>query len=228
VPDLAPAIVRNMTRALWRATRVVPAADLLQDGRWRVVLPAGRVVMTGYYTPTGRGAYAWGDSRLDIDGAKVPDCRGVHHLAEIIKDPDAYLALPPVEREGERLTVYPSATPPGAAPAAVRTFMSTLERATPDFTTTLNVDGSGQWVVTSAGDDGRRMHVVFRGRGVAYIQIENADEVKRFDSEGLEAALAALFPAAPSLAAPSPVAGQTRSGARANSVEVRRATVVRT
>jgi hypothetical protein len=217
-----PASVRRRARALWRATRIPAEVQLQADGRWKVWLASDRVILTGYYVSVGGGAYAWEDSTLEIDGAQVAWVDDERHLATVIADPDAH-----IRKGGQpgtpRLIVTP-ATEPEDAPPIVKHFDLTLVKRVPDGFITRNVDERGRWVISIALGEGT-LHVLFDNGAMRSLQVETPEDVTRFTPSQLADALGLLAgtPNAPAAHGTPAVRDSTRS----NSVEVRRATVIR-
>lgn len=228
----APAEVRQMCRSLYRATGVPVDVERLEDGRWFLALNVGRVRMIGYFRRTAGRELRFGDSTLEIDGQLVKNCDGADHLAQIVRDPDSHVRASLLEQALKHEPITPAH--PDDAPAAVRHTWGTLASRPPEGATVAvgTQDDGKQWVIEATTEQGiLQMGWVNQG-GVwmrSSLRITDADgKIHIVPDDQVDTVIRLLFGDGDSTVAAPASMGRSASGARQNSVEVRKSTVIRT
>ena len=225
MPDSEPRIVADMARKLHRDTGREPDVVMLPGRLWRLTLENERVHLTvDYRSRRPGGSTRWAGSTLTVDGESRPLAQNYEHFVEIFRNPGMKGELAPI--------------PPGGditeAPAVVRGFYEKNQRAG-IYDLRAGFDGD-RWVI---GLDHPRggLRFTFRcglnGKWGAdpaapmQVVIDGIDRTAETAGD-LENALALLggHPSEDSAPAGGLVAS-AQASSRANSVEVRRATVIR-
>jgi hypothetical protein len=235
----APTYVRNLSRRLWRTTHAVPVLERIADDRWDLTLTSGRVRLTGSFVNEGGHGWSWLDSELFVDDVLVPHAVDEQDLARVISDPDSQLGLgAPDENDRAPFVDAPVETAPPLVRAAFARIPT--EGIADDFVARVGVMGPAVWsILVTYGtwrvqlfwefNDGRAWR--YRRR-LATVHDGEQDLSEQMDGD-LNRALAAMFggyipvATAPTMPSPPSVAS-TRSAPRSTSVEVRKATVIRT
>lgn len=240
-----PPLARSRVAALHEATGIEPSVTRLDNG-FRVAIASPRVALTmDWRRPPRARAGAWSyHSALCVDGSPVPLVKNVEAFVKLWNDPDMH-NRPRYQREREQMRdaqIPELGEPHGPAPAPIemlyRRNRSSAERHGGGARLG-HADGRWQLLVNVTLPDGENAQV--------YIAIDEAcrdrielDQVSVIISiEGKDcthlaneldlAALGLEMPHSPPPA--ETLAGKPRresGGARHNSVEVRRAAVIRT
>lgn len=230
-----PTIVREMSSDLLQATGEQPDVEQLSTGRWRITLANERVRLTIDYRNNGRGKFVWAASTLSVDGKARPLAKNFPDFVRIFRDPD--------QGEGDELAELPPMPPlrdPSTAPAEVQATYGLLAAkfAPAGIDVAVGFDGR-QWVIgIGERDNGLRCYYVRYGKrrwaNSPTTPLQLVAKGKDMTAEasgalGKAIALLAEGMATPTTEAPpsSGAVGKAASGARTNSVEVRRATVIR-
>jgi hypothetical protein len=237
-----------MVEELRDATGHTAEVTRLDDRRWRLTLASDRVHMTYDFKISGSGARTRcipaGRSTLTVDGQRQPLAESFDHFVRIFRNPDsagARLEPPPMS-----VPIEPA--PEGKIPTEIRSYHRIVtERLGGQLSETLGeievqvgTVGPDHWAIgvqfprgtlrmnfRACHRDGHGNHVeIDRSRPIQLL-LDGRDLTEALDGS-LDRAFALMSrpageptPGGPAIAGPA-------SAARSNSVEVRRATVIRT
>lgn len=214
---IVPEVVREQADAV-RAVGLEPAVEQVTDRLWRVSVVTDRVLATADYKRSSKRRWYWSGGGLWVDGVPRALVEDMAQLARLVADPD-----------GTRVEVSPVPAPrkPGEAPAVVQQAYWLLVRKF-GSSVSLGCDGA-QWVTgldLPRGSFRIRYRRAQRGWDFALELVidgvDRSDEVR----SSISAAMALLLAPGEGPETPS-VMGEPSGGARSNSVEERRHSVIR-
>lgn len=225
MPETKPRIVAGMAAKLHRDTGHKPEVVMLPGKLWRLTLENDQVRLTiNYRSRKPGGSTRWAGSTLTVDGESRPLAENYDHFVEIFRNPGMKGELAPI--------------PPGGditeAPAVVRAFYERNQRAG-IYELRAGCDGD-RWVIGLDHPRGGFRFTFRRGLDGKWrvdpaapmqVIVDGADRTAETAGD-LEKAFALLGGHLGEDGAPAggPVAA-AQASSRANSVEVRRATVIR-
>ena len=224
INQTVPKFIRTEMDEIDEATKLETTAQEVEAGLWRIALSTERVALTIDYRHKGAGRYDWADSTLAVDGQPRSLAKDAKHLASIFRDPDQRAQFP----------AMPPESSPGRAPALVQSNYHKLRHHFKDGAGVRLGQAGRHWIIEVAtGKAVLRMNFI-RQRKTWTLDSETPIQVsidgidKSADIDGnLEEALSLIFESGPQA---TPLYGSinaTANPSRSNSVEVRRAVVMR-
>lgn len=229
----APPKVREMCADLTRDTGVAPTVELLTGSRrWRVALTSDTVRMTIDFKLTDGGRCVWGSSQLYVGGQRRELAANYQAFVRLFTGGQEHLdqvsALEMLDEAGE--LPMPAEADPRLAPKPVRTMHQGLVSqfaGRSGMRIRLGRDGE-HWVV--GADNGRasfRIAYTVRGTHSAGVMlVVDGEDLSGLATANMQEAIARAFKARPDTPSTSPISGASDT-TRQNSVETRRATVIR-
>lgn len=219
--DGLPKQVRRTVRALAQHLGLDPVVTAPQDGTWLVAVATERVEITVTFARARSGQTGQTGSTLSVDGTPRELANNYTQLAWIFANPDGTRDLGPL----------PEAVPMEDAPRIVRDEFGLFARHLPPEYLRLGRNEGGQWVIAISMPQAEfRMRYQRKGKGwrtYTDLVLDGVDRTHEFAGDIKKIIAALLGSTADSPAAP-PSTGSVAPSTRANSVEVRRATVIRT
>jgi hypothetical protein len=206
------------------ATKLETTALEVEAGLWRIALSTKRVAFTIDFRHKGGGRFDWAHSTLAVDGQPRPLAKDVHHLASIFHDPD----------QRAHFQAMPPACSPKGAPALVQHTYHMLRNRFKDGASVRLGRTSRHWIVEFMTDRATlRMNFVHQkkscildGETPLQVSVDGIDKTAEVDGN-LEEALSLIFETAPQSTPLNGSINAVANPARSNSVEVRRAVVMR-
>lgn len=221
-PDQVPVRVQELAQDIRAKLSIEPVVEFVGK-RWRVSVITERVTAIAEYKRSSGGRWFWCDGKLLVDGQLRPVADNLTHLKRIIADPD-----------GRKIELDPM--PPVAAitdaPAVVqRDYWLIARRIGQDFITVGHT--WNRWVI-SLDKPGAVLRMRYAKRGQLWVNDHRrpwelvVDGRDRTDEvTDLANAMALLLDQSEPGEQGESAVGGPASGARANSVEVRRHSVIR-
>lgn len=217
-----PQLVTEWVDRLRDDTQCDSTVERINDRKWRLTAESDRVTLTLDFILQGNGKVRWKGSTLAVDGTPRALAEDYEHLLRIFMDPDGDMRPPEVME-------MPPARCVDDAPFTVRTFYGILSRFDKDAAEIGERDGA--WIVgLGSGDTAIRLVFTRRRKewGMGRLQVivngvDRSAEVRGDVTKAL-ALMAGESPAVPG----EKVIGMPARPARTNSVEIRRAAVIRT
>lgn len=220
-----PADVRDCYDNIEYGTGQAPRVERIGDRRFRLTAENERVVMTIELKMTGPGRWVWARSTLTVDGQRRELAESAAAFYRLFRNPDDGGKQPVDPADEEPFEPYPLEDPP---PPAVQALMDRLSQRL-DSTVEAGrlADGTPLVVVTTPHGYLRvkmgaelAMRAVVDGYDVTGDAAQSLDEMLRKLTDAHDPAKPA-----PTAAGPARRASDTK---RNGSVEVRRASVIRT
>lgn len=232
--EYLPTRVREDADMLRVSCDVEPVITRIAVDRWRITITNTRVTMTLDLRQTRPGRCVWVTSTLTVDGVRRELTHGPEHFARVFKDPDNEL--------DRRINIPPASTvletqPVADAPKTVRSaYQMAVDQLGDGLDIQVGTSGPGYWAVTVNGTAGilrMNYYITESGRCVSpedhpFDLIVNGEDRTAEMGGRMDRAMALLAgtPRENSSTPSSPVAAGA-GAARTNSVEVRRAAVIR-
>lgn len=223
-----PQSVVRLRDDLREAIGIEPVVERVSSRRHKITVSSDRVVVTFSFKGNRR---RWTHSTLEVDGETRRNARNLEHLAEHFRDPSATLAANVV-----KLTAPNEASFKEAPPLVKHIFAVVSSRIKdPSVSVKLSRPSSGGWTIGIYVEDNgvelnygrRRARWGLDLRNPLRLVLDNEDCTDDVNG-GLEEALRLLFGGRDSQPkSPGAINGRSAQGVTANSVTVRRATVIR-
>lgn len=224
-----PPVVAEWAGKFHNATGLDVDVSRPADTRWRLTMANERVHTTMDFKSTGRRVIHCA-STLSVDGRRVELADNLDDLARIFRDPDRHGAPQP---PAEPLPPFPPERPADDAPAFVRQQYTRLANQLDGtgLRVRLGLNDHHLWLIGVETDRatvrvgiGQHNHIwQIVGLRVIVDGLDHSDEVKG----DVAAAVALLAPHSSEAAPGAPAVAGPAAAARSNSVETRRATVIR-
>lgn len=235
---VVPPIVTEQAERV-RAAGLRPEVERVSSRRWLVTVTTDRVHAFAEYKADRFGRFSWAAGKLTVDGKNRPTV-SPDKLAEIVRDPDAYLAAALVD-----VPPMPPAREVEEAPPAVQHAYATLTKRLggkvlsngTTLTPQLGKTDAGRWIIGFDFNETSCLRVTYERFGKArwgmaskrpilliVLGDDRSREVKKDLSKAVTLALTALAAEHPS--APSSV-NSSSATVQPNSVTVRKTTVIR-
>ncbi len=218
--SIIPKAVRKYADWLERGIRHPVTVKQTSKNTWQVTAASDRVRVTVDFRRRPGGQPKWAASTLTVDGKPRELANGRKHLAYIFRNPDGT----------HEVTPMPPHAPVEEAPVLVQQhYRSLTSQAGPDLVQVGRRD-DGTWVFGIDGQD-RSLRLSFARKGIDFfLEVELVvDGVNRSFEVGNDLAAAMRVFSGNGSASPEAPAstGAPTPAARVNSVETRRATVIR-
>lgn len=235
---VVPPVVTEQAE-LVRVAGLTPEVERINSRRWRVSVTTDRVHAFAEYKADRLGRFAWTAGKLTVDGKDRPTAPPVK-LAEIVRDPDAYLAAALVD-----IPPMPAAREVEEAPPAVRHAYAILNKGLGGkvlasgtvLTPRLGRSETGRWIIGFDFNETSCLRVTYERFGKARWGMASkrpirlivfGDDRSREVKEDLGKAIAlALAGLAAEPTSSTPAVNSPSAAAQSNSVTVRKATVIR-
>lgn len=220
-PTALPKQVRRYYGYLQEVLEIEPEAELLPSGAWRLSSANDRVRVTFDFARTRTGATSkFYESTLSVDGEPHELAHDWEQLKEIFDNPDGKRDLGPL----------PEPVPVEEAPPQIRSDYAIFDGKLGEDVR-LGLDDKGQWVIAFTVETSQvRVHYHRHGKGPYHQEIElvrDGEDLTHLVRGGMGALLALLSGGGGAAPEQPPTQGAPVRAARSNSVETRRATVIR-
>jgi hypothetical protein len=212
----------QLLHELYKATGHEATITRVNCRRWQLTLATDRVCLKVDFKSGYRGRVRKTKTMLEVDGKPRTLAKGIEHIAKVFRDPDAQDAIEPM----------PPLSSPSDVPMQIQGDYQRIARSIDDDKLTVQLGGQGsRWTIGLEGDNAslRLNYKPGRGRGWrANLQLViDGQDYSGEVMNNLAKALELLGGKAPEGNAAQSINKPGGPAGTANSVSVRRATVIR-